>query len=67
MYGCFSTNNLITKNQCGFRSGDSTSNQLIEPFNEIHKSLDKRYEVRAVFLDICNLLTRSGMKEYYSN
>ena len=48
IYGYFSNNNLITKNQ----SGDSTSNQLIELVNEIHKSLDNRYEVRAVFLDI---------------
>ena len=52
MYGYFLTNNLITKNQSGFRSGDSTSNQLIEFVNEIHKSLDNRYEVRVVFLDI---------------
>ena len=52
MYGFFTKNNLITKNQSGFRSGDSPSNQLIELVNEIHKSLDNRHEVRAVFLDI---------------
>ena len=52
MYGYFSNNNLITKNRSGFRPGDSTSNQFIERVNEIHKSLDNRYEVIAVFLDI---------------
>ena len=54
LYSYFSDNNLITKNQSGFRSGDSTTNQLIELVNEIHKSFDNRcaYEVRSVFLDI---------------
>ena len=54
LYSYFSTNKLITKNQSGFRSGDSTTNQLIELVNVIHKSFDKRgsYEVRSVFLDI---------------
>ena len=54
LYSFFSSNNLITKNQSGFRSGDSTTNQLIELVNLIHKSFDSRgsYEVRSVFLDI---------------
>ena len=47
-------NNLITKNQPGFRPGDSTSNQLLYLINEIHEAFDdpKSLEVRAVFLDI---------------
>ena len=52
MYDYFTRNNLITKNQSGFCSGDSTTNQLINLVNEIHSSLDNRLEVRAVFLDI---------------
>ena len=48
LYEYFTTNNLITNNQSGFRSGDSTANQLIELVNEIHKSLDNCHEVRAV-------------------
>ena len=50
----FTTNNLITKNQSGFRSGDSTTNQLLTLVNEIHESFDNRnsLEVRSVFLDI---------------
>ena len=54
LYLFFTTNNLITKNQSGFRSGDSTTNQLLTLVNEIHESFDNRnsLEVRSVFLDI---------------
>ena len=52
LYEYFITSNLITNNQSGFRSGDSTSNQSIGLVNESHKSLDNRHEVRVVFLDI---------------
>ena len=47
-----STSNLITKNQSGFRTGDSMTNQLLGFINEIHKSFENRQEVRSVFLDI---------------
>ena len=48
------TNNFITKNQSGFRPGDSTTNQLLYLVDEIHKAFEdpKSLEVRAVFLDI---------------
>ena len=54
LYNFFVTNDLITKNQSGFRPGDSTVNQLIDLINDIHKSFDRRksLELRAVFLDI---------------
>ena len=54
LYSYFIANNLITKNQSGFRAGDSTINQLIELVNIIHQSFDHKntYEVRSVFLDI---------------
>ena len=54
LYNYFNTNNLITKNQSGFRPGDSTINQLIYLVNEIHEAFEnpKSLEVRAVFLDI---------------
>ena len=54
LYLFFTTNNLITKNQSGFRSGDSTTNQLLTLVNEIHESFDNcnSLEVRSVFLDI---------------
>ena len=48
------TNNLLTTYQSGFRSGDSTTNQLLYLVNEIHQAFEnpKSLEVRAVFLDI---------------
>ena len=51
LYNYLNTNNLITKNQSGFRPGDSTTNQLLYLVNEIHKAFDdpKSVEVRAVF------------------
>ena len=54
LYSYLHTNNLITKNQSGFRAGDSTTNQLLYLLDEIHQSFDspKSLEVRAVFLDI---------------
>ena len=54
LYSFFTANNLITKNQSGFRSGDSTTNQLLTLVNEIHYSFVNRncIEVRSVFLDI---------------
>ena len=53
-YGFFTENNLITKNQSGFRPSDSTTNQLLFLVDEIHKGFDdtKSLETRAVFLDI---------------
>ena len=54
LYNYLVSNDLITRNQSGFRPGDSTVNQLIDLTNDIHKSFDDRnsLEVRAVFLDI---------------
>ena len=54
LYSYLNTNNLITKNQSGFRPGDSKTNQLLYLVNEIHEAFEnpKSLEVRAVFLDI---------------
>ena len=54
LYSNLNANNLITKNQSGFRPGDSTTNQLLYLVDEIHKAFEDRksLEVRAVFLDI---------------
>ena len=54
LYTFLTNNNLITKQQSGFRPGDSTSNQLLELIDTIHQSFDATpsLEVRAVFLDI---------------
>ena len=54
LYAYLDTNNLITKNQSGFRPGDSTCNQLLYLVNEIQEAFENpnSLEVRAVFLDI---------------
>ena len=54
LYNYLHSNNLITKNQSGFRPGDSTTNQLLYLLDEIHQAFDniESYEVRAVILDI---------------
>ena len=54
LYAYRHTNNLIIKNQSGFRPGDSTTNQLLYLLDEIHQAFDstKSSEVRTVFLDI---------------
>ena len=53
LYAYLHRNNLITKNQSGFRPCDSTTNQLLYLLDEIHQAFDstKSLEVRAVFLD----------------
>ena len=54
LYSYLTANRLITKNQSGFRPGDSTTNQLLYLVDEIHQAFDSAecFEVRAVFLDI---------------
>ena len=54
LYSYLDSNDLITKNQSGFRPGDSTTNQLLYLIDEIHQAFDctESFEVRAVFLDI---------------
>ena len=54
LYSYLNENNLITKNQSGFRPGVSTTNQLLYLVNEIHQAFEtpKSLEVRAVFVDI---------------
>ena len=54
LYNHLTTYYLLTKNQSGFRPGDSTTNQLIDLVNEIHQTFDITisHEVRAIFLDI---------------
>ena len=52
MYMFFSENNLLSKNQSGFRPGDSTINQLLSITTEIFNAFEDIDETRAVFLDI---------------
>ena len=40
LYSYLNVNNLITKNQSGFRPGDSTTDQLLYLVNEIHQAFE---------------------------
>ena len=52
LYNYLTVNNLLTKNQSGFRPGDSCTNQLLSLVHEIHESFDKGFEVRSIYLDM---------------
>ena len=52
MFEFFIANDLISKNQSGFRPGDSCINQLLSITHEIYQFFDDNVEVRAVFVDI---------------
>ena len=52
MYNHLISNNLLTKNQSGFRPGDSVTNQVIFLVDKMHSPLDINLEVRSVFLDM---------------
>ena len=52
MFEFFMENNLISKNQSGFRPGDSCINQLLSITHEIYQSFDDNLEVRTVVLEI---------------
>ena len=51
-------NSIITPNQSGFQSGDSTVNQLLYLNNTFHKALDDGKEVRVLFCDISKAFDR---------
>ena len=52
VYSYLEYNGLLSKNQSGFRPGDSTIYQLISITSKIYESFEEYDETRAVFLDI---------------
>ena len=52
VYSFLNVNKLISKNQSGFRPGDSTIYQLVSITSNIFDSFEKYDETRALFLDI---------------
>ena len=56
-YSYLDANNLITKNQSGFRPGDSTTNQLLYLVNEIHQAFEDHKSLE-VFLDISKAIDK---------
>ena len=51
-FNFFIKTELMLPNQSGFKTGDSSINQLLAITHEIYKSFDEGFEVRGVFLDI---------------
>ena len=49
---------MISKNQSGFKPGDSCINQFLSITHEIYKSFDDPWEVRGVFLDISKVFDK---------
>ena len=62
IFECFIPNNLISKNQPGFRPGDSCINQLLSITHEIYQSFDNNLEVRAISLDISKAFDKAWHK-----
>ena len=52
VYAFLNVNNLLSKNQSGFRPGDSTIYQLLSITSSIYEAFEEYDETRAVFLDI---------------
>ena len=52
VYTYLNVNNLLSKNQSGFRPGDSTIYQLLSITSSIFEDFEKYDETRAIFLDI---------------
>ena len=52
LYAFLNANNLLSRNQSGFRPGDSTICQLLSITSSIYEAFENYEETRAVFLDI---------------
>ena len=64
---CLTKNGLLTTNQSGFSTRDSTTNQILYLLSEIHESFEdpERLEVRAVFLDISKAFDKVGLNDHF--
>ena len=67
IYNHLTSNNLITKNQSGFRPNDSVINQLICLVDSIHSSLDITWTFVSSFSICQKPLTKCGMEDYFLN
>jgi len=52
VYNFLLTSNLLSKHQSGFRSGDSTVNQLSFLYHAFSQALDAKKDVKIVFCDV---------------
>ncbi|PJE77813.1 hypothetical protein CI610_03257 [invertebrate metagenome] len=58
VYNYLTDKSLLSSCQSGFRSGDSTINQLVSISNDIFSALDNGKEIRMVFCDISKAFDR---------
>ena len=67
MYSFFHANNLLSKNQSGFRPGDSTINKLLSITNDIYESFeDYDYSVQSSLIYLKHSI-KYGMRDLYLN
>ena len=57
LYDYFSTNNILSSSQFGFRSGASTEHALLKFTDDILKSFDDNKVGNATFIDLSKDLT----------
>ena len=63
MFDFFTENDLISKNELGFRVGDSCINKFLSTSHEIYQFInDDNLEVKAVFLDISKVCDKAWHK-----
>ena len=62
MFDFFTENDLISKNESGFRVDDSCINKFLSTSHEIYQSFDDNLEVKAVFLDISKVCDKAWHK-----
>ena len=58
IYNFFTDNNLITEAQSGFRSGDSTINQLLSIYNSMCANFDLGLTTQSIYFDISKAFDR---------
>ena len=58
VYNFLNDNNLLSKDQSGFRPGDSTIYQLLSITSSIYENFEKFNETRVIFLDISKAFDR---------
>ena len=58
---------FFSKNQSGFKLGDSCINQLLSLIHKIYKSFDDGLDVRGIFFDISKAFDKVWHKVSYIN
>ena len=64
LYNYIVGNHILTPFQSGFDSGDSTTYQLLYTYHSFVEAVDRRKEVRILFVISARPLTESGTRGY---